>query len=282
MNATAPAGTASTVAAGPASRPGCCGCRLPVETHQRVPRPPAATTPLDDRRGAARRGRAVGPARPRRRGVPDRGQAAHGARRASARAATPWWSPTAKRASPPRSRTGGCCATGRIWCSTDCGWPPGSSARNAPTSTSRTPRRPQAVDDALGRGRLDTLGGLQIVDRDGRRRATSPARRPRRCGLINGGPAKPTDKPPRPFEEGVAGHPDPGQQCRDAGASALHAAPRVRGSSARPAPTSPRAPSWPPSPAQAARRPSTNCRTGGRSPICLRCTVSHRTRCAAR
>ena len=29
---------------------------------------------------------------------------------------------------------------------------------------------------------------------------------------INGGPVKPTDKPPRPFQQGVAGLPDTGKQ----------------------------------------------------------------------
>ena len=39
---------------------------------------------------------------------------------------------------------------------------------------------------------------------------------------LNGGPAKPTDKPPRPFEEGVGRLPDDGQQCRDACADPVH------------------------------------------------------------
>ena len=46
---------------------------------------------------------------------------------------------------------------------------------------------------------------------------------------LNGGPAKPTDKPPRPFEEGVGGPADAGQQCRDAGQSAVPAPARRGG-----------------------------------------------------
>ncbi len=44
---------------------------------------------------------------------------------------------------------------------------------------------------------------------------------------INGGPAKPTDKPPRPFEEGVSGLPTTGEQRRDACQSALHSPARL-------------------------------------------------------
>src|SRR5271169_1998631 len=59
---------------------------------------------------------------------------------------------------------------------------------------------------------------------------------------INGGPAKPTDRPPR---------------CR-------------------------RAHSWPPSPERDDRQCSTNCRTAYRSLNCLPCTEFHRTGCEAR
>ena len=79
-------------------------------------------------RPTARRGRAQRTAGPRRRSVPARRQAAHGARRRTCRRTRPSCWPTARRASPRRSRTSGCSATGRTWCSTECGWPRASSA----------------------------------------------------------------------------------------------------------------------------------------------------------
>jgi len=63
-----------------------------------------------------------------------------------------------------------------------------------------------AVDTALREVGFDTLGGLDIAIVTvapgyvaGEETAAVRA--------INGGPAKPTDKPPRPFQHGVAGHP---------------------------------------------------------------------------
>ena len=91
---------------------------------------------------------------------------------------------------------------------------------------------------------------------------------------INGGPAKPTDKPPRPFEQGVGGLPDAGQQRRDAGQPAVHPParraelPRSRDRRCRrdlPGHGHRRRP---------ARRRSTRSRTAHRSPSCLPCTGS--------
>lgn len=63
-----------------------------------------------------------------------------------------------------------------------------------------------ALDAALGEVGFDTLGGLDVVIIPvagsyvaGEETAAVQA--------INGGPAKPTDKPPRPFQRGVLGHP---------------------------------------------------------------------------
>lgn len=68
------------------------------------------------------------------------------------------------------------------------------------------PAAAAAVDSALAEVGFDTLGGIQISVATvepgyvaGEETAAVRA--------INGGPAKPTDKPPRPFQHGVAGHP---------------------------------------------------------------------------
>ena len=59
-----------------------------------------------------------------------------------------------------------------------------------------------AVETALAE--LDARCARRARDHRRRRRtrATWPARRPRRCARINGGPAKPTDKPPAPVRGG--------------------------------------------------------------------------------
>ena len=99
---------------------------------------------------------------------------------------------------------------------------------------------------------------------------------------INGGPAKPTDKPPRPFEAGVAGRPTlvsnvetlanlPFLQRQGSAAFRSQGTPRVVGHA-----------SWPPSPEPDDRRCSTNCRTAYRSLNCLPCTEFRPTRCEAR
>ena len=115
-------------------------------------------------------------------------------------------SPTVKRANRLRSRTGGCCATARTWSSTACGWPPASSAPRTRTSTSRTLASARAVETALADAGTEALDGLTVSVRTvepgyvaGEETAAVRA--------INGGPAKPTDKPPRPFEQGVGGLP---------------------------------------------------------------------------
>ena len=63
-----------------------------------------------------------------------------------------------------------------------------------------------AVDNALSEVGFDTLGGLEIsivTVAPGYVAGEETAA----VRMINGGPAKPTDKPPRPFQHGVAGHP---------------------------------------------------------------------------
>ncbi|QEN13359.1 NADH-ubiquinone oxidoreductase-F iron-sulfur binding region domain-containing protein [Mycolicibacterium sp. ELW1] len=64
----------------------------------------------------------------------------------------------------------------------------------------------RAVDAALSEVGFDTLGGLQIsiVTVDAGYVAGEETAAVR---AVNGGPAKPTDKPPRPFQHGIAGHP---------------------------------------------------------------------------
>lgn len=68
------------------------------------------------------------------------------------------------------------------------------------------PLAARAIDTALAELDDDTLGGLVVavvrVDPGYVAGEETAAVR-----AINGGPAKPTDKPPRPFEEGVGGHP---------------------------------------------------------------------------
>lgn len=63
-----------------------------------------------------------------------------------------------------------------------------------------------AVEAALAEVGFDTLGGLEISVV-----TVAPAyvagEETAAVRVINGGPAKPTDKPPRPFQHGVDGHP---------------------------------------------------------------------------
>ena len=125
----------------------------------------------------------------------------------ASRPATPSSSRTAKRASRRRSRIAGCFATGRTWCSTGFGWPPRSSAPAARTCTSPTRSRGDAVEHGAGRTRADGAFGdvdVSVVTVEPGYVAGEETAAVRR---INGGPAKPTDKPPRPFEEGVSGLP---------------------------------------------------------------------------
>ena len=63
-----------------------------------------------------------------------------------------------------------------------------------------------ALDAALGEVGFDTLGGLDvgIIPVAGGYVAGEETAA---VQAINGGPAKPTDKPPRPFQRGVLGHP---------------------------------------------------------------------------
>lgn len=64
----------------------------------------------------------------------------------------------------------------------------------------------RTIDTALNEVGFDTVGGLEISI------VTVPAgyvagEETAAVRAVNGGPAKPTDKPPRPFQHGVAGHP---------------------------------------------------------------------------
>ena len=124
----------------------------------------------------------------------------------AAAACRPSSSRTAKRANRHRSRTAGCCATDRTLCSTACAWPPRWSTRATrmcmcPTNSRplRSPVRcPNSTAGAFGATDVTVLAvepGYVAGEE------TAAVRR------INGGPAKPTDKPPRPFEEGVSGLP---------------------------------------------------------------------------
>ena len=146
-------------------------------------------------------------ARPRRRGLPAGGQAAHGSRqRAHARAddrrrrqrrggrtgfgqgplaAAQPPAPGARRAAAGRAR---------------------SSAPSAPTSTCPIRLAATASTTALGELEPDALGGCHdhvVTVEPGYVAGEETAA----VRAINGGPAKPTDKPPRPFEEGVDGYP---------------------------------------------------------------------------
>ena len=164
----------------------------------------AATGRSTDAGRAARRGRPVGCSGVAVR-LPARGQVCARSATTAAPPAAPSSSPTAKRASPRRSRTGGCCGTARTWCSTGCGWPHRWSAPTAPTSTSPIAlgaqrRRALAELDRTCLGGL-TVAVLTVEPGYVAGEETAAVR------ALNGGPAKPTDKPPRPFEEGVGGLP---------------------------------------------------------------------------
>ena len=212
--------TELTVAAWPDSRRDCCA----VATRHRGLRRLRAGRRLPAARRcrrAARAGRPVRAARPRRRGVPAGGEAAHGARRRSPRLARRSSSPTAKRASRRRSRTGGCCATGRIWCSTGCGWPPRMVGAAAPTSTSPTRSRPPRSARALAELDPRPFGGtaVSVVTVEPGYVAGEETAAVRR---INGGPGQ-TDRQAAAAVRGRrVGPADDGQQCRDAGQPALH------------------------------------------------------------
>jgi NADH:ubiquinone oxidoreductase subunit F (NADH-binding) len=64
------------------------------------------------------------------------------------------------------------------------------------------PLSAQALDTALAAAHLDLSVGVVTVDAGYVAGEETAAVR-----AVNGGPAKPTDKPPRPFQEGVAGQP---------------------------------------------------------------------------
>ena len=221
--------------------------------------------PLDDAGSAARRGRPVRAARPRRRGVPAGGQGAHGARQRP----SPW------RCGCRRQRRGGRAGVGQ-----------GPVAAAAPAAPGA---RRTATGRADGRGRAR----LRVRLRSGRgveRRGRAGRTRRRHLGgrdvsvvtvdagyvageetaavrVVNGGPAKPTDKPPRPFEQGVAGLPTLVSNVETlANLPFLRATARPR--SARTARRRRRAPSSPRHRGRARRPRCTRFRTGWRSPNC--------------
>ena len=91
---------------------------------------------------------------------------------------------------------------------------------------------------------------------------------------INGGPAKPTDKPPRPFEQGVGGLPTLVSNVETLANLPFILRTRQRRLPDARARRPRRARSWRPSPAAAGPRPCTRYRTARRSPICsstIRC-----------
>ena len=88
----------------------------------------------------------------------------------------------------------------------DCGLPPRWCPPNAATSTCPIQKLARSVDAALTELGHDALGGVAVEIRSvepgyvaGEETAAVRA--------LNGGPVKPTDKPPRPFQEGVGGLP---------------------------------------------------------------------------
>ena len=105
---------------------------------------------------------------------------------------------------PASSRTGGCCATVRTWCSTGCGWPPASSAPTAPCVYVSDPSAAPALSTWPWRRDRSTACRSRVVTVDAGYVAGEETAAVR---AVNGGPAKPTDKPPRPFEQGVDGQP---------------------------------------------------------------------------
>ena len=121
-------------------------------------------------------------------------------------ASAPSSSRMAKRENRLRSRTAGCCATARTWFSTGCGWPRRSWRPTARYVYVSDPESARSVEAALSELGADTLGGSRSAcawSMPGYVAGEETAA----VRAINGGPAKPTDKPPRPFEEGVAGGP---------------------------------------------------------------------------
>ena len=159
---------------------------------------------LDDP-SAARRGRAQRTGRPRRRGVPDGSQAAHGARRAAVRAADTVVLANGEEGEPASVKD--------RWL-----------LRNRPHLVLDGVRLAARIVGAAARARLrvrSACGPRRARPRWRRRHrtstsrsasspwmpATSPARRPPPCAPSTADRPKPTDKPPRPFQEGVGGQP---------------------------------------------------------------------------
>ena len=236
-------------------------------------------------RPVARRGRPVRITRAWRRRVPAGGQGAHGARQR----------PSLRRRGHRRQRRGGRAGVDQGPVAAAPPTTPGARRAaagradgrgdRAPTFTSRIAQAAEAVEAALAELDAAVLDGLAIsvvTVRAGYVAGEETAA----VRVLNGGPAKPTDKPPRPFEEGVGGPADSGEQCRDAGQPAVPAAarrggiPPVRGLRRRRARSSRRSPgpARPPAlyeiphgvaftdlldPARRARRSGARCADGG-------------------
>ena len=226
-----------------------------------------------DQSGLLGRGGAAFPLAVKLRTVRDNGRA---------RPATPSSSPTAKRANRLRSRTGGCCATARTWCSTGCGWPRDRRRRAARTSTCPTRSRRTAVRSRARPSSTATCSTRLTIDvRDRRarlRRGRGNRRRARASTAAR--PNRPTSRR-GPFEEGVGGLP-----TLVSNVETLANLPFIHRHGARGVPRAGHADVAGHIPGddhrrRAARRRSTRFRTAWRSPNCLRCTGFRPIRCAA-
>ena len=210
---------------GPASTPRLLRFATPVASRTT---PSIATSrrlsrPLDDARPTARRGRPQRTARPRRRSVPARRQAAHRARRRPSGRRQPSCWPTARRANPRRSRTGGCSGN-RPHLVLD-GRAAGRARSSAPTHAVVYVSDPLAAE-ALGRrarrphdARRLSIGVVTVEPGYVAGEETAAVR------AVNGGPGQAHRQATAPVPGRRRRPPDAGQQRRDA-------APTCRSSSA--------------------------------------------------